>query len=63
MDEQQVLEALENASDYERGVERLDGEQKGVLRKLCEAAGDLSKVVGSKQKYASNTFAVMTVTD
>ncbi|KAI0248524.1 hypothetical protein BJV78DRAFT_1156442 [Lactifluus subvellereus] len=55
VDEQQVLEALENASDYERAFERLDGEQKGVVRKLCEAAGDPSKVIGSKRKRPERT--------
>ncbi|KAF8230439.1 hypothetical protein L208DRAFT_1281699, partial [Tricholoma matsutake] len=54
VDEQQVLEALENASDYEQGFVRLGGEQKGVVQRLCEAAGDLSKVVGKKQKCVSN---------
>ena len=58
VDEQQVLEALENAPDYERAFERLDNEQKGVVRKLCEAGGSPSKVVGSKRKRASNISAV-----
>lgn len=31
VDEQQVLDTLENASDYERGCERLDETQKGVI--------------------------------
>jgi hypothetical protein len=48
VDEQQVLDALEKASDYERGLERLDDVQKGVVKKLQEVAGDLSKVVGKK---------------
>jgi hypothetical protein len=48
MDEQQVLKALENASDYEQAFEKLDSEQKGIVRRLCEAAGSLSKVVGGK---------------
>jgi len=50
VDEQQVLTALEDASDYERGFERLDDAQKGVVQRLREAAGDLAKVVGSKRK-------------
>ena len=53
VDEQRVLEALEDASDYEQGFARLDGEQKGIVRKLQEAAGDLSKAVGKKRKRAS----------
>jgi hypothetical protein len=39
---------LEDASDYERGFENLDEAQKGAVRKLREAAGDLGKVVGKK---------------
>jgi hypothetical protein len=50
VDEQLVLEALENASDYERGLERLDEEQKSVVRRLREVAGDLAKMVGKKRK-------------
>ena len=50
VDEERVLEALETASDYERGLERLDEAQKGVVRRLREVAGDLSKVVGKKRK-------------
>ena len=34
MDEQQVLEALKKASDYERGLSQLDEVKKGVVRKL-----------------------------
>jgi hypothetical protein len=56
VDELRVLEALENASDYERAFEGLDSGQRGVVRKLCEAAGDLSKVVGNKRKRVSNIF-------
>ena len=56
VDEQQVLEALESASDYEQGFERLDEGQKGLVKKLCEAAGDLSIAVGKKQKRVSVIF-------
>jgi hypothetical protein len=51
VDEQQVLEALEKASNYERGLGQLDEVQKGVVRKLREVAGDLTKVAGRKQKH------------
>jgi len=56
VDEQQVLEALESASDYEQGFERLDEGQKGLVKKLREAAGDLSIAVGKKQKRVSVIF-------
>ncbi|KAF8229004.1 hypothetical protein L208DRAFT_1214064, partial [Tricholoma matsutake] len=50
VDEQRVLDELENASDYKRGCKRLDETQKGVIRRLREVAGDLSKAVGRKWK-------------
>jgi len=45
---------LKDASDYKRGFARLDEQQKGLVEKLCKAAGELSKVVGKKQKYMSS---------
>jgi hypothetical protein len=50
VDEQWVLDTLENVSDYKSGCKRLDKTQKGVIRRLQEVAGDLSKVVGKKWK-------------
>ena len=38
---QEVLDALENASDYERGVEKLDDNGKVIFTRLRELAGDL----------------------
>ena len=52
MDEQHVLDTLDKASDYDRGLGRLDDKQKGNVKKLQELAGDLTKVVGQKQKHA-----------
>jgi hypothetical protein len=54
VDEQQVLEALEKASDYDRGLARLDDEQRGLVKRLREAAGDLSKAAGKKRKRVSS---------
>jgi len=48
VDEVQVLEALENALDYDQGLASLNDNQKAIVRKLQEAAGDVSKVVGKK---------------
>jgi hypothetical protein len=48
VDEQQVLEALEKASDYEWGLARLDDKKRGLVKRLREAAGDLSKAAGKK---------------
>jgi hypothetical protein len=52
VDEQQVLDTLEKASDYERGFGRLDDGQKDMVRRLREMAGDLAKTVGKKRKRA-----------
>ena len=56
IDEDHVLEALELASDYEWGLERLDEEQMGLVTKLRHAAGDIIKVAGSKRKRACFLF-------
>ena len=50
VDEQRVLETLESASDYERGVERLDEDGKAIVKKLREWAGELAKIAGNKRK-------------
>jgi hypothetical protein len=49
VDEQRVIEILEAASDYERGVEGLDEPGKAIVKKLREWAGDLAKVAGKKR--------------
>jgi hypothetical protein len=49
VDEQRVIDTLEAASDYERGVKRLDGPGKAIVTKLRELAGDLAKVAGQKR--------------
>jgi len=51
IDEQHVLDILESASDYDRGVEWLDGNGKAIVKKLREWAGDLVKIVGNKWKH------------
>ena len=48
VDEQQVLDALENALDYERGCKRLDETQTGIVRRLWEVAGDQAASVINK---------------
>jgi hypothetical protein len=52
VDEVQVIEALETASDYERGLGRLDEAQKVVVQKLREVGGGIAKVVGKKRQRA-----------
>jgi len=50
IDEERVLHDLEAASDYERGLGRLDEGGKAIVKKLREWAGDLMKVAGNKRK-------------
>jgi hypothetical protein len=50
VDEQRVVETLEMASDYERGVERLEEKDKGIVQKLREWGGDSSLIAGNKRK-------------
>ena len=49
VDKQHVIDTLEAASDYERGVKRFDGPGKEIVTKLRELAGDLAKVAGKKR--------------
>lgn len=53
VDEQQVLEVLEDATDYEHAFAMLNNEQKGLVTRLCKAAGEL-RVVGKKRKCTSS---------
>jgi len=50
IDELRVLDILESASDYDKALEQLDENGKGIVRKLREWAGDLPKSIGNKRK-------------
>ena len=55
VDEQQILELLKSASDYEQGLACLDDKGKAIVEKLREWAGELPvKLVGNKQKCKHN---------
>jgi hypothetical protein len=54
VDEEWILEALEKASNYERGVERLDDKGKAIMMKLRELAGDLLPKTSKKRKCESH---------
>ena len=49
----QVIEALETASNYERGLGRLDELQIAVVQRLHETTGDVAKIAGNKWKCLS----------
>jgi hypothetical protein len=44
---------LESASDYNLGFAGLNDEQRGLVKKLLEAAGGCSKAAGKKRKRMS----------
>jgi hypothetical protein len=50
VDEQCILDELEAASDYERGLEWLGEARKATVTRLRELAGELVKVAGNKWK-------------
>ena len=50
VDEQCIIDKLEAASDYERGLARLDDTGKAIVKKLRDWAGDLAQVAGNKRK-------------
>ena len=51
IDEQWILEALESASDYERGFAKLDDKGKVIVKKLRQWGGDLVKVTKEMETY------------
>lgn len=53
VDEVHVIDELERASNYERGLERLDKKSKAVVQRLRELAGDVVGVSGNKRKRES----------
>jgi hypothetical protein len=53
VDEQSILEILESASDYDRGLEQLDEKGKAIVKTLREWAGDLVKATGNERKMMS----------
>ena len=49
--EEQVVQDLEEASDYERGLERLDTESIGIVQKLQVLGGGHQAPAGKKCKH------------
>ena len=50
VDEEHVVDLLERASDYERGLAQLDSNDKSVIQKLHDLANASSKEPGKKHK-------------
>lgn len=51
VDKQHILDILESASDYKKGVEQLDNKGKAIMQKLRELGGDIAKVARNKLKH------------
>jgi hypothetical protein len=51
VDEEQTVKFLEDASDYERGISRMDDKRKEIMQKLREWARELATVAGQKRKH------------
>jgi hypothetical protein len=49
VDEERVLHDLETASNYKRGLEKLDEDGEAIVKKLREWVGDIMKVAGISQ--------------
>ena len=58
VDEQRILDILDDASDYERGMKRLDENGKATVEKLRECAGHLVKTKGNKRKRTNFLNAI-----
>jgi hypothetical protein len=46
VEKEQIIDLLERASDYARGVLRLDDKGKAIVQKLREWADDLATITG-----------------
>jgi hypothetical protein len=58
VDEEAIIDLLENASDYERGLTRLNSQQKSLVNKLKELGSGIKKVAlaGNKRKSMGHSF-------
>ena len=65
VDEKCIINMLEDALDYERGVARLDNKVKAVVMKLKEWAGGIAHKIAnasSKRKYTRPLFKFESIT-
>ena len=58
VDEEAIIDLLENASDYECGLMRLNLQQKSLVDRLKELGGGIKKAVsaGNKRKSMGHFF-------
>jgi predicted RNase H-like nuclease (RuvC/YqgF family) len=53
IDEERVVEILDNESDYEKGLEKLDTKDKGIVQELISLGGGEKKAPSKKRKRTS----------
>ena len=65
VDEEALVDMLENASDYERAVSKLDPKQKPLLERLIELGGGIKDVIvmGKSSKRKSESCQCLPKTD
>jgi hypothetical protein len=55
VDKERVVQDLEEASNYERGLGRLDAEGRGIVQKLQVLGGGHSAAIGKKHKHTKTS--------
>ena len=53
IDEERVVDFLDNESDYERGLERLDVKDRGIVQELISCGGGDKEAPSKKRKRTS----------
>jgi len=53
VDEQAVVDRLDDTSDYERSLQRLNSREQAIVKTLLETAGAIAKTVTGKRKRVS----------
>ncbi|KAF8495834.1 hypothetical protein JB92DRAFT_3126391 [Gautieria morchelliformis] len=61
VDEERVVDALDHASDYERGLERLNSHDKSVVEKLNNLARSGEKSCAPSKKRKRMAFLTLTI--
>ena len=58
VDEERILNDLERASDYERGLERLDADGKAIVKKLRELGRGFDEGCGEQTEMCVHDFVL-----
>ena len=58
IDEERVVEILDDESDYERGLEKLDTKDKGIVQELISLGGGEKQATSKKRKRTFSSFNI-----